>query len=196
MSELGYLTASDIKHYGYCEVIIYITHILGVQENPTEYMEYGKEIEKEKYITPAIAKYKPVKILKKPQLISKKYKLSGSPDYILVTKHGEYIPLEIKWAEPTKEGKAKNDHILQMVAYALLLEQSTKKTIRRGAIFYLKPEGKLIEINISYDLKLQLIKILKRINEIIEGKREPKPISREKCMSCNYKLYCPFKLNQ
>ncbi|MGC9069515.1 MAG: CRISPR-associated protein Cas4 [Thermoprotei archaeon] len=192
MSELGYLTATDIKHYGYCEAIIYITHILGIQENPTEYMEYGREIEKEKYIAPVIAKYKPTKILKKPQIISKEYKLSGSPDYILITKHDEYIPLEIKWTEPTKEGKAKKDHILQITAYALLLEQKTRKTIKKGILFYLKPEGKLIEINITYDLKLHLIKILKRIKEIVEGKREPKP-SFEKCESCNYKQYCPFR---
>lgn len=194
MSELGYLTVTDIKHYGYCEAILYITHVLGIQESPTEYMEYGKEIEKEKYITPVIAKYKPVKILRQPQLVSKKYKINGSPDYVLITKH-EYIPLEIKWAEPAVGEKAKTDHILQLTAYALLLEEKMKKTIKKGVIFYLKPEGKLVEINISYDLKLQLINALQKMQEIIENKREPKPAPKEKCESCNYRQYCPFKLN-
>ncbi len=191
----GYITATDIKHYAYCEVIVYITHILGVTEPVTEYMEYGSEVERDKSLGPIIARFKVKEVLKKPQLASKELMLCGSPDYILRTKSEELIPVEIKWSEPSRYGKGKKDHVIQLATYALLIEKTLKNrrySIKRGILYYLRPEGKLIVVNIDYELKAEVLRILRNIREIIEGKRLPKP-SRSKCSSCNYRNYCPWR---
>ena len=192
MSKLGYLTATDIKHYAYCPVIVYITHVLGLSERETEYMEYAKEIHEEQPIAPAIRKYRAVKAVRKPLLVSKKLRLVGKPDYILITRIGEHIPFEIKWAEPARGGRAKKDHALQMAAYALLIEEKTGKTVKRGAIYYLRPQGSLIQVNISYDLKLRARKAIRDAWRIVQTGTPPNP-KRRHCGHCNYKPYCPHQ---
>ncbi len=193
--EEGFITVTDIKHYAYCEAIVYITHVLGIAEHATEYMEYGREIERDKSLGPIIAKFKVTEVLKKPQLISRELMLSGSPDYILRTKSGELIPVEIKWSEPGKHGRGKRDHVIQLAAYALLIEKSFENgrySIKRGVLYYLRPEGRLVVVNIDYELKAEVLKALKVIKDVVDGRREPR-ISRNKCPSCNYRNYCPWR---
>jgi len=193
--EEGFITVTDIKHYAYCEAIIYITHVLGIAESTTEYMEYGSEVERDKSLGSIIAKFKVSEILKKPQLISREIMLCGSPDYIIRTNSGELIPVEIKWSEPSKHGRGKKDHVIQLAAYALLIEKcfrNRKYSVKKGVLYYLRPEGKLVVVNIDYELKAEVLKILRIIKEIINGKREPKT-AKSKCPSCNYRNYCPWK---
>ncbi|MEM0086424.1 MAG: CRISPR-associated protein Cas4 [Zestosphaera sp.] len=194
MSEEGYITVTDIKHYAYCEVIIYVKHVLGIREHVTEYMEFGKEIEKDKNLGFITAKLKAIKTLKSPYMSSRELGLCGTPDYVIVSKSGDLIPIEIKWAEPSKQESAKKDHVLQLAAYALLLEKTypdTRYSVKRGYIYYLRPQGKLVRVNIDYSLKLEVLRALKRIKEIVEGVREPRP-SPSRCPSCNFRHSCPY----
>ncbi|MEM0023815.1 CRISPR-associated protein Cas4 [Thermofilum sp.] len=194
MAEEGYITVTDVKHYAYCEAIVYIERFLGLGEQATEYMEYGREIEKEKNLGFIAAKLKASFIIKKPLLCSRELKLCGSPDYVIISKHGELIPVEVKWAEPGRHGAAKRDHALQMAAYALLLERTypgERYSVKTGYIYYLRPQGRLVRVNIDYSLKLEVLKALERIREIAEGRREPKP-SLGKCSSCNFLRACPY----
>ncbi|MEM0233539.1 MAG: CRISPR-associated protein Cas4 [Candidatus Nezhaarchaeales archaeon] len=195
MSEECHITVTDIKHYAYCEVIIYITHILGVREPATDYMEFGKEIEREKSLSFIVARLKVREVLRTPYMNSRELGLCGSPDYVVISGSGDLIPVEIKWAEPDKQGRAKKDHVLQLATYALLLEKTYvsrgRHSVKKGYIYYLKPQGKLVGVNIDYSLKLEVLKTLKRIREILEGRREPKP-SLSKCASCNFLNSCPY----
>jgi CRISPR-associated exonuclease Cas4 len=194
-----YVTGTDIKHIAYCEYIIYIKYRLGVTETPTEYMQYGGEVEKEKHINHIKALYKPIKTMKQPLLESHKLKLIGRPDYVLELKNHTYLPVEIKWAEPlTIKGKtrAKWDHIMQIAFYSILIEDtlSKNKPVRQGIIYYLRPQGKLVKIQLTTELKKTALKLAEKTREIAQGKREPaKPTTRTKCIECNYKQYCPYK---
>lgn len=193
MTEEGYITVTDIKHHAYCEVIIYIKYVLGVREHTTDYMEFGKEIEKDKNLGFIMAKLKALRVLKNPYMSSRELFLCGAPDYVIISKSGDLIPVEIKWAEPSKHDSAKKDHVLQLAAYALLLEKTypnTRYSVKRGYIYYLRPQGKLVKVNIDYSLKLEVLRVLKRIKEIVDGVREPRP-SLGKCLSCNFQRSCP-----
>ena len=185
-----YITASDIKRYGYCPKIIYFTHVLHIEERKTEAMEYGSEIHREKHILPLIAKIKPSKTLRNYELRSSKLKLSGKPDFILVTKFGEYIPVEIKWAEEEFRGEARRDHKLQIGAYALLIEENFGTTVKRGYVYYLR-SNRIVEVKITGSLKKEVRRAIKKIYEIIEGEEEPKvKIGRDKCGNCGWRKYC------
>ena len=195
MSENEWLiTVTDLKHFAYCEVIVYLTHFLGVKESETEYMEYGKEVEKDKFIHQLYPKYKVKDVFKSVTLTSKELKLTGIVDYVLITKYGELIPVEIKWSEPLVGGKPKKDHVIQLAAYALLLEKEwsyLRPSVKRGIIYYLRPKGVYVEVLLDYALKKEVYKMLKKIKDITKGRKEPKP--KTKCGSCNYKPYCPYK---
>jgi len=82
-------TTSDLKNFAWCEAIIYVKYYLGYRERGAEYMDYGKEIEKEKHVATAVRKYRATKVIKPHELVSRDLPLIGKPDYILVTKHGE-----------------------------------------------------------------------------------------------------------
>jgi len=188
-------TVTDLKHFYWCEAIIYVKYFLGVREPPTEYMLYGSEQEVEKHVTFTAKAVKAVRIIKHPYLEDPKLSLGGTPDYVLITRHREAIPLEVKWSEPGRGGTPKRDHLMQLAAYALLIEKvmrdEIKGSVKRGLIYYLRPQGKLIKTAITYGMKANIIKALKRMKAIATGQKEPKPRT-SKCKSCNYARHCPY----
>ncbi len=72
-----------MKHYYWCEAIIYVKYFLGISERVTEYMAYGSEVER--HIAFAAKSVKATKILKHPYLKDRFLSLAGTPDYILIT---------------------------------------------------------------------------------------------------------------
>ncbi|RLF14408.1 MAG: CRISPR-associated protein Cas4 [Thermoprotei archaeon] len=190
MSEDEYVTAVEVKHYAYCPRIVYFTHVLHLHERLTEAMEAGREAHDESMIAPLIPKLKASKVLKVPELASEGLRLKGKPDYIIVTKHGEYIPIEVKWAEPTKEGGVKRDHKLQLAAYALLIEDAFKVTVKRAAVHYTRA-NKLYIIPITPDLKREARNTIQDIHRIILSEEPPAPTrDLRKCENCGFKQYC------
>ncbi|MCE4605958.1 MAG: CRISPR-associated protein Cas4 [Desulfurococcales archaeon] len=190
----------DVKHIAYCEYIIYIKYRLGVQESPTEYMEYGSEVEKEKHIAHIKALYKPYRVLKQPLLESPSKKLLGKPDYVLELRDHRYMPVEVKWAEPNivrGRVKAKWDHLMQLAFYSILLEDTLSKNspVRQGVIYYLRPRGRLVKVQIDTLTKKTALKLAEKVRDIARGRSEPsKPKDTVRCSGCNYRKYCPYHM--
>ena len=175
------LTATDVKHYAYCPVIIYIKHVLGVRESETEYMQMGKQQHEEKIIAPIIAKYRPSRVMRSPQLTCIKEFLSGAPDYLLVAEHGYAVVAEVKWAEPARRG-VKRDHKLQLGAYAILARCSLGLNVKVGVIYYLRPQPKLYEVPVTESLLREVRRAVKDMKKIIASGAPPaKPPSPRKC---------------
>jgi len=186
----GYITVVEVKHYAYCPRIVYFTHALHLDERVTEAMEEGSTQHDEATIAPLIAKLKALKVLKGVELASSKLKVRGRPDYIIVTRHHEYIPVEVKWAEPTPTGQVKHDHKLQLAAYAILIEENYNTVVKRAAIHYTRA-SKTLTIPITHDLKQQAIRTINEIHRVIGSEQPPPPLKdRDKCRNCGFKQYC------
>lgn len=187
--EKGYLTVVELKRYAYCPRIVFITHVLHLDEVVSEAMEMGREEHDTRVVAPLISKLKALKVLRNVELSSDKLKIVGKLDYLIITKLREYIPIEVKWAE-SERGKIKWDHKLQLTAYALLVEENFQTSVKRGYVYYLR-EHKTVEIIFPNSLKTLTTKTISKIHNMIENEQDPGinvPVS--KCLSCGYKSYC------
>jgi CRISPR-associated exonuclease Cas4 len=185
-----YITAADIKRYTWCPRIIYFTHVLHLEERVTEAMEEGKEEHDDAIIAPIVAQLKARKVIKGLNLVSDTLRLSGKPDFILDTKFGELVPVEVKVASLDTSSKAKKDHVMQLACYALLIEDNFKRVVKRCAVYYLR-DKRVVYVALTNDLKLEAKKAIDKAYKIIEQEEMPKvrqPIS--KCKNCGYYRYC------
>jgi CRISPR-associated exonuclease Cas4 len=185
-----YITAADIKRYAWCPRIIYFTHVLHLEERVTEAMEEGKEEHDDAIIAPIVAQLKARKVIKGLNLVSDTLRLSGKPDFILDTKFGELVPVEVKVASLDTSGKAKKDHVMQLACYALLIEDNFKRVVKRCVVYYLR-DKRVAYVALTNDLKLEAKKAIDKAYKIIEQEEMPKvrqPIS--KCKNCGYYRYC------
>lgn len=182
------ITAADLKRYAWCARILYYTHVLHLEERITDAMQMGKEEHDESILAPVIANLRGKKVIKEPLLINTNLRITGKPDYIIETKFGDLIPVEIKYASAEKY--VKKDHKLQLAIYALLIEDEYKKIVKRAAVYYLLSK-KIIKIDITSDLKRYAIDAIKGAYRIIENEEFPKVKQpKSKCMNCGYFRYC------
>jgi len=187
--EFGYIKVVDVKHYGYCPRIVYITHVLHCDEVVSEAMEMGLEKHEASYIAPLIARLKPVKIFRELKLDSDRLKLSGVVDYLLITSLDEYVVAEVKWSESARGG-VKFDHKLQLAAYALLVEENFGRDVKRGFVYY-RVDGKILEVFLSGRLKEFVERIIEEIHKIIlDEKAPPVKVTEARCMNCGFRRYC------
>ncbi len=124
-----------------------------------------------------------------PMLISEKYHLRGRPDYILEI-DGENIPVEVKTGRVPKGPFF--SHILQIVAYCLLLEEMHGTAPPHGIVKY---SGTEFEIEYDESLKDLLIGKLKDMREIMKTEEVHRNHKREgKCRHCSRRELCPERL--
>lgn len=184
-----YFTVVDVKHYAYCPMIVFFTHVLHLQERVTEAMIYGVESHDESVIAPIATSLKASKIIRGLELISDKLKLRGKLDYLVVTKYGELIPVEVKWAEP-EGGAAKRDHKLQLASYALMVEEAFGKSVKRAVVYYTRAR-KLTYIPMDESLKKHVRYILASMERIASKEEVPRPMVKpSRCINCGFKHYC------
>lgn len=141
-------------------------------------------------ISPELYKSKSVYVdhvekIEKP-FYSQQYMLAGKPDSILHTKNG-LVPVEVK--SGTRPNKPYYSHIIQLISYCLLIEQSRGKP-SHGLIQY--SEGKPFRINYRDDLKQQLISVIKDMRANINSRQMPVLIEKNpnKCDRCGYLEKC------
>jgi len=193
--EEGYLTVVEVKRYAYCPRIVFITHVLHFEEVTSEAMQMGVEKHNESIVAPLVSKLKAVKVLSDVMLVSERLKISGKLDFLLLTKFGEYVPVEIKWAESEK-GRIKWDHKFQLTAYALLVEECFKTTVKRCYAYYLR-DRRLVEVMLDNGLKNLVIKMIVKMHEMVEREIDPGiKVPPSKCRSCGYRAFCRPSLDR
>jgi len=187
--EPGYITVVDVRDYAYCPNIVYFTKVLHIKERVTEAMEYGKEQHEKPSLAPIMPRLKPAKIMEAVELRSNKLKLVGKVDYVILTRHGEYIPVEVKWSDPEVRGGPKRHHKIQLAAYALLLEEHFKTTVKRALIYYSRAH-RLIELPLSNADKREAKEILGKIRKLIKNESFPEVRRKGYCDACGYRVLC------
>jgi len=188
LEEEEFLAPTDVKRFAYCPRIIYISKVLHLEERTTDYMEFGKEKHDKSVIAPLLASLRVKKVFENVEMESRRLRVRGKVDYVLITKFNEYVPAEIKWAEAFKS--IKRDHALQIATYALLIEENFNTVVKRGAVYYLRSRN-IHVLSISNDLKKEAKSIIERINEIIDNEVEPEvKVVKRRCMNCGFRNYC------
>jgi CRISPR-associated exonuclease Cas4 len=90
-----------------------------------------------------------------------------------------------------KLSKQPADHFqLQVVAYAMILEECLGKPVERGYI-YLIPVKKSVEVLITTRLRNQVKTALIEMHQIAQTEHMPPPTDRrQKCVDCEFHRFC------
>jgi len=128
---------------------------------------------------------------KKPKLfISKKYGISGRPDYVLMIGE-EHVPVELKTGRVPRGPLF--SHIMQVAAYCVLMEEEFGLAPSYGIIRY----GQ-VENEVEYDDGLKEL-VLKKADEMRNFLKNGGGVHRNhnkpgKCKHCSRRNVCPEKL--
>jgi len=120
-------------------------------------------------------------------LVARRYPLTGKPDYVVLTPNGEPIPVELK---PRVIADAPYpNHVLQMGAYLVLLEDLYPQRPTHGLLRYAESE---FVIEYTEELKR---KVLKRLDEMeaVWSSGQPPQLKRQavaKCRICAFQPIC------
>ena len=184
------LTVTDIKQYIYCPRVVYYTYVMPLIRPTTGKMDMGKEdhqkvsqLEKRR----SLKSYRLVEGERRfnLRLYSARLGLSGTLDMAIFTK-GEIIPVEMKFS--TKRPSL--NHKYQLTAYAMLIEDTYNRAVRRGFI-HLIPVKKSFEIEITPNMRRLVKKMLENIRSMILAEAMPMPTRyRKRCVDCEYLKFC------
>lgn len=116
-------------------------------------------------------------------LFSRRYGISGKPDYIIKdTALKAIIPVEVK------SGQAKKpyaNHVLQLAAYCLLVEENYHKPVPYGIIVY--ADGKQHKVHFDSALRSELLCTVQEMRM----RRSPRGNDHiERCRFCSLKTEC------
>lgn len=118
------------------------------------------------------------------KLESPAYGLRGRVDRIEITKENEIIPFELK---TRKDEMIYDSDIIQITAYAMLLEDAYKKIISKGFIESGKNKS---EIKITQENKDKVLKLADEVRNLRKGIIPALPSSFSKCAKCDLQEAC------
>ena len=143
-----------------------------------KYNVYGKELWKK--LTP--------KILSEQRVESNKLQLKSIIDRIEIYENS-YVPIELKTGKMPKEGVWPG-HRIQIAAYAMLLEEKFKTSVKEGFVRYLDAK-ETRQIAINPFMKEEIINLVKEVQELLKNQDVPNYCeNRNKCANCGLKETC------
>jgi CRISPR-associated exonuclease Cas4 len=118
-------------------------------------------------------------------LFSPRYGLTGKPDYLVATRRG-LVPVEVK---PTREdAEPQESHLLQLLAYCLLLEETEGKRPPYGLLRY---KHETFKVDYNSETRAYLINVLDEMRDArqqVEVHRNHE--QRGRCRACAYAELC------
>lgn len=122
-------------------------------------------------------------------LFSRKYLLTGKPDY-LVEEKGRIIPVEVKsTATPSAPYLS---HVLQLAAYCLLVEEEHGQAPPYGIISY---PHRTFAVNYTPQLRDQLLATLAEMRLLLDADDvPPSHANPNRCRHCGYWMHCEERL--
>lgn len=184
------LKVTDIKQYFYCPRIIYFTYICPVPKKVTAKMEFGREAHLEldrleKRRTFKRYSFKEGERKFHTSLYSPRLGLEGRLDMHIIA-GGDIFPVEFKHSSA---GPSLN-HKYQLVAYAMLLEDTYNRPVRYGFI-YLDPAKDVIPVEITSNARLHVKETMVKIRDMVAAEyMPPKAAQKGRCTDCEYRNFC------
>ncbi len=121
-------------------------------------------------------------------LISDQVPLLGKPTYVVKLADGRLTPIEVKNTE-LNELKPAGQHIIQIAAYCLILEEYAELPPLYGIVRYSDRE---FEVEYTPALRKKVIRLLEEM--ALCNERQPPPLQKQKvtkCRACIFKPICP-----
>jgi CRISPR-associated exonuclease Cas4 len=122
-------------------------------------------------------------------LFSRRYRLTGKPDYLL-DDGGEIIPVEVK--SSATPSQPYSSHVLQLAAYCLLVEDAYDARPPYGIVRY---PNQTFAVDFTVHLEARLLSTLDEMRQ--DAKADDVPHSHDnpaKCAACGYRPFCDQSL--
>ena len=128
------------------------------------------------------------KIISEQRVESNILQLRGIVDRIEVYENG-YVPIELKTGKVPKDGVWPG-HRIQIVAYAMLLEEKFKTQVKEGFVNYLDAK-ETRQIAINPFMKEEIINLVKEVQELLKNQNIPNYCeNKNKCTNCGLRETC------
>lgn len=122
-------------------------------------------------------------------LFSRRYRLTGRPDYLVHLREG-VIPVEVK--SGTAPSQPYESHLLQLAAYCLLLEEQEGRAPPYGILKY---QDRALEIAYTPGLRTRLLEALQSIRRDIDaGEAVRSHEQPARCRGCGHRSRCDERL--
>jgi CRISPR-associated exonuclease Cas4 len=122
-------------------------------------------------------------------MYSRRYRLSGTPDYVLATPHGP-VPVEVK---PNRvDDRPLESHRLQVLAYCLLIEETEGRRPPYGLLRY---SNNTYTVNYDEEARTYLISVLEEMLRAWSSNDVPRNHEHAgRCRACAYRRVCEQSL--
>ena len=195
-NETWLLEVTDLKQYVACPRIVYYRYCLPRVRPITGLMEEGirrHEEEDAREERRSLRNYGLSEGERSAHLAlrSTKLELSGRLDLAIATPSreapgAEGVVIEYKYSEQ----KAGPHFVLQMAAYALLLEEAWNIPVKRGFLYSI-PLRRAEPIPITAHLRKKVIQTVQNIKQIVDKEVMPDPPSSQyRCVTCEFRRFC------
>lgn len=123
-------------------------------------------------------------------LFSRRYRLTGKPDYIVQDETGAMIPIEVK---PNRTApQPRHSDTLQLMAYGILVEEKFGARLEYGLLKY---RDQVFEITFTEELRAELFKVLEEMRAARYADNVPRSHADPlKCKYCGYREECEERL--
>ncbi|MEM1942698.1 MAG: CRISPR-associated protein Cas4 [Candidatus Caldarchaeum sp.] len=182
------LPVGFVKNFYFCEQIPYINLVLRVFEPETDSMVFGRERHlrfHSQYLPRGIGV---VNVETDVKLFSRRLGLSGVLDALVHAVHGELVPCEFKHSGLVR-GRPQLKDVVQLAAYAMLVEDVYGRVVKRGVLFYSEGGSKHV-VYVDESLRRLVKRAVDAMRVMMASERPPRSRSLDKCGVCWYSRVC------
>jgi len=187
----GYLSVGDLMNHRYCARITWFAYVLGMKQRGTVKTEHGREqhdrwAAREQNRWREGASVRARSKLMSAELSSERLRLRGKVD-ALVAADGDLAVYEVKMGEPP--ARPWPEQLVQLAAYALLLEERHGRLVNRGYLHYLG--GDVVrEVAIREADKRIVRNLVADMQAVVGTEDMPGRAPATKCLDCVYRKVC------
>lgn len=186
--EQGLLPVGFVKNFYFCQQIPYINLVMHVFEPETESMVYGRERHLRFHAQYLPRGIRAVRVETDVRLAGPRLGLSGVLDALVHAVFGELVPCELKVSGLGRGGAPLKD-LVQLTAYAMLVEEVYGRTVKRGVLYYSEDGGKHV-VYFRDSLRGLVRKAVEAMRKMVETEKPPTARSLDKCVGCWYSRIC------
>jgi len=188
-----YITPSDIIEFMYCKRFTYFMKCLGIEQHEEKRFKVlmGREVHEKRgrqnldYLRKKIGSCgKEINV----NLASTKFGMRGKVDEVHILNDGTMAPLDYKYALYNE--KLYQTYRNQLVMYAIMIEETYKKDVKRGFLVYCREGNRLIQVDISEVDKTKTLSDIEEYKRVLNGYYPKATSQKSKCLDCCYKNIC------